>query len=66
MSQSQLHDLADQYYILDEGLDETTLIRKIQLAEGNFDCFATARVSTCNQLGCRWRKDCQFKSTESA
>ena len=33
------------------------LIRKIQKAEGNFDCFGTATVS-CNQPVCCWRVEC--------
>ncbi len=33
------------------------LVRNIQSAEGNFACFATARVS-CEQMGCCWRGDC--------
>ena len=35
------------------------LIRAIQRAEGNADCFATARVNDCNQINCLWREDCQ-------
>ncbi len=34
------------------------LIKTIQRAEGNFDCFATAFNGICNQSGCLWRKDC--------
>ncbi len=33
------------------------LIRIIQRAEGNFDCFGTA-MNYCDQLNCLWRKDC--------
>jgi hypothetical protein len=33
------------------------LVKKIQKAEGNFDCFATA-TSYCDQLVCLWRMDC--------
>jgi len=33
------------------------LIRNIQKAEGNFDCFATAK-NHCDQLACSWRSDC--------
>jgi hypothetical protein len=36
------------------------LIRQIQRAEGNFDCFATAS-DTCDQYGCLWRGDCLGK-----
>ena len=33
------------------------LIRQIQKAEGNFDCFGTAK-DYCDQLGCCFRGDC--------
>ena len=36
------------------------LIKAIQRAEGNFDCFGTA-VDYCDQLTCSWRKDCLVK-----
>jgi hypothetical protein len=35
-----------------------TLIRAIQWAEGNFDCFGTATSGVCDQAGCFWRTDC--------
>jgi len=34
------------------------LVHRIQRAEGNFDCFATATLGICDQAGCRWRDDC--------
>ncbi|MCX7920061.1 MAG: Rho termination factor N-terminal domain-containing protein [bacterium] len=33
------------------------IIRMIQKAEGNFDCFGTAQ-GYCDQLNCLWREDC--------
>ncbi|KPL18107.1 MAG: hypothetical protein AMJ92_09475 [candidate division Zixibacteria bacterium SM23_81] len=36
------------------------LIRQIQRAEGNFDCFGTA-TDYCDQLRCWWREDCLGK-----
>jgi len=33
------------------------LIKLIQRAEGNFDCYGTA-VDYCDQLSCCWRNDC--------
>ena len=38
-------------------MGKTELIRSIQRAEGNFDCFGTA-ADYCDQLGCAWRDDC--------
>ena len=33
------------------------LIKQIQRAEGNFDCFGTAK-GYCDQINCAWRSDC--------
>jgi hypothetical protein len=38
-------------------LDITALIRSIQLAEGNADCFRTGQVA-CDQVRCAWRQYC--------
>nr|AAX38509.1 ORF77.1 [Leptospirillum ferrooxidans] len=34
------------------------LIRNIQRAEGNNDCFESGQASKCGQTGCLWRGDC--------
>lgn len=34
------------------------LVRNIQQAEGNFDCFATAFDGICDQGSCLWRDEC--------
>ena len=39
------------------GLSKTELIRRIQRAEGNFDCFGTAG-DYCDQRFCCFRGDC--------
>jgi hypothetical protein len=36
----------------------TELIRAIQRAEGNKDCYMSAQVLTCEEQGCLWRDDC--------
>lgn len=33
------------------------LIKNIQRAEGNFDCFGTA-IGYCDQFNCLWKRDC--------
>jgi hypothetical protein len=33
------------------------LIKAIQRAEGNFDCFGSTR-DYCDQMACCWRNDC--------
>ena len=39
------------------GLSKAELIRRIQRAEGNFDCFGTA-TDHCDQSECCFREDC--------
>jgi len=39
------------------GLSKAELIRQIQRAEGNFDCFGTAK-DYCDQFQCCFREDC--------
>jgi hypothetical protein len=39
------------------GLSKVELIRQIQRAEGNFDCFGTAQ-DFCDQYLCCFREDC--------
>ncbi|HCE46999.1 MAG TPA: SAP domain-containing protein [Lentisphaeria bacterium] len=34
------------------------LIRAIQAAEGNSQCFGTDAVKSCSQENCCWRPDC--------
>jgi hypothetical protein len=34
------------------------LIRAIQIAEGNFDCFSSAGKNECDRMECCWRDDC--------
>jgi len=38
-------------------LDIATLIRSIQRAEGNLDCFQMG-VIDCDQVDCKWRASC--------
>jgi len=39
-------------------MNKTQLIRAIQRAEGNNDCFSTPQVKTCCQVACLWLEDC--------
>ena len=40
------------------GINKAELIRSIQRAEGNVDCFGTEHVNVCGQTNCLWREDC--------
>ena len=35
------------------------LIRAIQRAESNIDCYATPRVEVCSEDSCLWSNDCR-------
>ena len=39
------------------GLTKAELIRRVQKAEGNFDCYGTAK-DYCDQLQCSFQEDC--------
>jgi len=39
-------------------MNKTEIIRSIQRAEGNADCFGTEHVDICGQTNCLWREDC--------
>ena len=65
-AQKELQNLAKKSHISASGLSKTELIRRLQLAEGNFDCYARALTGTCDQTACLWRDDCLHDSVESA
>ncbi len=58
MNMQELYSIAKSRGIRPEHMYKTELIRSIQHAEGNFDCFARAKNGQCDQLNCRWREDC--------
>ena len=41
------------------GKSRTDLIRSIQKAEGNRDCFNRGQSAACGQERCPWRADCK-------
>lgn len=62
MKLQDLRHIAKDHKIQTAGLSKIQLIRKIQASEGNFDCFATATMGTCDQPDCLWRKECFSES----
>jgi len=57
MKVKELRAIARDLGIRTNNLRKAELIRAIQLAEGNFECFGTAE-DYCDQLNCLFRKDC--------
>lgn len=58
MNMSHIRTLANLAGINPGRLTKTGLIKRIQIQEGNFDCYATAYHGECNQALCLWRDDC--------
>ena len=54
----EIRRIARTMGIKTKGMDKTELIRAIQVAEGNFDCYGTAVDDVCDQESCLWREDC--------
>jgi len=64
MEMKEIHAIAKKCGIPAGRMKKAEIIRAIQRAEGNFDCYGTATEEVCDQEGCRWREDCFFDSTE--
>lgn len=58
MKMQQILDIARRRGLQPGRLGKTELVRAIQRAEGNFDCYATAYDGVCDQYQCLWREDC--------
>jgi len=58
MNMQEVRDIAKDFGIKSSRMSKMELIKKIQLTEGNFNCFGSAAAGECDQLGCSWRSDC--------
>ncbi len=58
MDLNELKSIARKHGIKTGKMKQEEIIRSIQRAEGNFDCFGSALSGECNQAKCLWRKDC--------
>lgn len=57
MKMQEIRAMSKKYGINSFGKSKDELIREIQRAEGNFDCFGTAQ-EYCDQLICSFRTVC--------
>ena len=39
-------------------MKKTDIIRAIQGAENNIECYGTERIGSCDEQACLWRSDC--------
>jgi hypothetical protein len=59
MTIKQVKEIAKEKGIkVGKGMKMENIIRTIQRAEGNFECFGTATAGVCNQINCLWMEDC--------
>lgn len=58
MTLKDVKEMAKNYDIKAGRMKKDEIIRAIQRAEGNFDCFGSAGAGHCTQQECLWRKDC--------
>jgi len=54
----KIKEIAKEKGIKVGNMKKENIIRTIQRAEGNFDCFGTATAGVCDQMNCLWREDC--------
>jgi len=58
MQMQEIRTIAKNFGIKTARQTKVELVRSIQVAEGNFSCFATATDGVCDQTDCVWRDDC--------
>lgn len=58
MKLDEIKEIAKKHNIKIGKLKKAELVRAIQLAENNDDCFETGRADDCGQSACLWREDC--------
>ena len=58
MNLKDIKGIARSHGVKTVKMKKDEIIRAIQRAEGNFDCFGTVVSSHCSQSDCLWREDC--------
>lgn len=58
MKANDVKEIAAGHGIKVGKMKKSEIIRAIQRAEQNNDCFETGQISHCGQSGCLWREDC--------
>lgn len=62
MNLKELREMTKIYGIKASKMKKDELIKALQRAEGNFDCFGSALSGDCSQEDCLWRSDCIEKT----
>ena len=59
MKQADIRSFAKRLGVSPVGKKKETLVREIQRAEKNRDCYNRGESITCGQVSCTWREDCK-------
>jgi hypothetical protein len=58
MNINEIKSMAKKNGVKTGKMQKAEIIRAIQRAENNFDCYGTDRVQNCNEQKCLWLADC--------
>lgn len=58
MKLEEIKEIAKRHNIKAGKMKKAELVRAIQAAEANDQCFDTGMSAACGQHGCLWREDC--------
>ncbi|HUU01966.1 MAG TPA: Rho termination factor N-terminal domain-containing protein [Myxococcota bacterium] len=58
MNFNQVKKMAKEMGVNTNRMKKTDIIRAIQKAENNIDCYGTERAVGCMEESCLWRTDC--------
>jgi hypothetical protein len=58
MKIQEVREIAKKQGIKTANAKKVDIIRAIQQAEGNIDCYSTGKSAECGQDNCLWREDC--------
>jgi hypothetical protein len=59
MKMIEIRNIAKAKGVSSIGKAKEALVRAIQVAEKNRDCFNRGQSETCGQAACAWRSDCK-------
>ena len=59
MKMQEVREIAKKMGIKTANMKKADIIKAIQLAEGNIDCYNTGKAAECGQDNCLWREDCE-------
>ena len=59
MKMQEVREIAKKMGIKTANMKKADIIKAIQLAEGNIDCYDSGKSAECGQDNCLWREDCE-------